>query len=116
MVFGFAGDIILPSDNNPNLAMIATSAGAIVNVIIDVVGIYILHFGIWVAAFGTIFGSLITVAIFLLNIRRKDSLCRIGFPKKDENSSSLAEIVKPGTPQAIMYFLWRHKYLYRTLF
>jgi len=59
VVMNFAGDYILANDNNEKLAMAGDIAGAVVNMVIDFVGVYVFHFGIWVVALGTVLGSVL---------------------------------------------------------
>ena len=53
-VMSFAGVYILSNDNNANLAMAGGIVSGSVNMVVDVVGIFVLHQGIWVTAFGTL--------------------------------------------------------------
>jgi len=106
VVINFAGDYILANDNNENLAMAGDIAGAIVNIVIDFVGVYVFHWGIWIVALGTVMGSVVCFFIYLLHFRKKDRLCRFVRPERREGDPSLFEILKPGTAEAIMYFLF----------
>ena len=103
MVLNFAGDYILANDNNENLAMAGDITGAVVNMVIDYVGLYVLHLGIRAAAFGTVFGSFCCCLVYMLHFRKKDRLCRIVSPKKKPGDPGLLEIFKPGSPEALMY-------------
>lgn len=102
-VLNFAGDYILASDNNQNLAVTGDIIGAIVNFIVNYVGIFVFHFGIWVAAFGTVFGSFCSVLIYLLHSRKPDRLCRIVPLKRVPGDPRDWEIFKPGCAEAVMY-------------
>ncbi|MBO7664184.1 MAG: polysaccharide biosynthesis C-terminal domain-containing protein [Clostridia bacterium] len=103
MVMNFAGDYILANDNNEKLAMAGDIAGAVVNIIVDFVGVYVFHWGIWIVALGTVLGSVVCFLIYLLHFRKKDRLCCIVRPERREGDPSLWEILKPGTAEAIMY-------------
>ena len=106
MVMNFAGDYILANDNNEKLAMAGDIAGAVVNMVIDYVGIFVLHCGIWIVALGTVLGSVVCFCIYLLHFRKKDRLCRIVRPKRKEGDPSLFEILKPGSAEALMYLFF----------
>lgn len=105
IVLNFAGDYILMDDNNVKLAVAGDITGAIVNMIVDYVGVFILHKGVWVTAFGTIFGSFCCCLVYLLHFRKKDRLCRIVSPKRNPRDPSIMAVIKPGSPEAVMYFL-----------
>lgn len=106
MSLNFAGDYILASDNNENLAVAGDITGAVVNMIIDYVGVFLFHRGIWVLGFGTVFGSFCCCLVYLLHFLKKDRLCRIVKPEIREGDPTLFEIVKPGTAEAIMYLFF----------
>ena len=106
LVLNFAGDYILANDNHQNLAMTGDIVGAVVNIVIDFVGVYVFHCGIWVVAFGTIFGSFSCCLVYLLHFRKPDRLCRFVSPKRMEGDPSLLDMVKPGSAEAIMYCMF----------
>lgn len=106
MVMNFAGDYILANDNNEKLAMAGDIAGAVVNIVIDFVGVFVFHFGIWVVALGTVLGSVCCFCVYLLHFRKKDRLCRIVRPERREGDPSLFEILKPGSAEAVMYLFF----------
>lgn len=118
IVLNIAGDYILANDNNVKLATIGDIVGAVVNVIIDVVGCYFFHGGIKVIAFGTAFGSFCCCLVYLLHFRKKDRLCRFVFPMRKDGDPLPHEIVKPGSAEALMYFFFiiqilAHNYVLR---
>ncbi len=105
-VFNFAGDYILASDNNQNLAVTGDLVGAIVNMIIDYVGVIVFHLGIWVVAFGTVFGSFCCILVYLLHFRKPDRLCRIVPLKRVPGDPKDWEIFKPGLAESVMYAMF----------
>ena len=105
IVLNFAGDYILANDNNKNLAMAGDIVGALMNIVFDYIGLYVLHCGIWVAGLGTAFGSFCCCLVYLLHFRKKDRLCRFVSPKRPPGDHDMLEIIKPGTAVAIMYIL-----------
>ncbi len=106
MTLNFAGDYILANDNNETLAVAGDIVGAIVNFIIDFLGVYVFHQGIWIVAFGTVAGSFCCVLVYLLHFKKKDRLCCLVKPVRKEGDPSLLEIIKPGSAEALMYFLF----------
>ena len=106
MVLNFAGDYILANDNNQNLAMAGDIVGAVVNMAVDFIGVYVFHYGIGVVAFGTVFGSFCCCLVYLLHFRKPDRLCRFVLPKRLEGDPGLTGIVKPGAAEAIMYCMY----------
>ena len=105
-VLNFAGDYILVNDNNQKLAMAGDIVGALVNIVIDFVGVYVFHFGIWAVAFGTVFGSVCCCLVYLLHLRKPDRLCRIVPFKRVPGDPGDLEIFKPGCAEAVMYFMF----------
>lgn len=105
-VLNFAGDYILANDNNQTLAMAGDITGAIVNIIIDFVGVYVFHQGIEIVAFGTVFGSFCCCLVYLLHFRRPDRLCRIVSLKKVPGDPSIVDVFKPGMAEAVMYSMF----------
>lgn len=105
-VLNFAGDYILANDNNQKLAMAGDIVGAIVNIVVDYVGVCVLHLGIGSAAFGTVFGSFCCVLVYLLHFRKPDRLCRLVRLKRVPTDPSDFEIFKPGCAEAVMYCMY----------
>ncbi len=80
-MFGQAMNPIIRSDGAPRLAMVATVSGAVANVILDPIAIFVLDWGVMGAAVATVAGQVITGVIsaaYLFRMRtfrlRKDSL------------------------------------------
>lgn len=65
-MFGQAMNPIIRSDGSPRLAMIATVAGAVANIILDPIAIFVLHWGVMGAAVATVAGQVITAVISLV--------------------------------------------------
>ena len=97
---------ILMDDNDANLAMAGGVVTGAVNMVIDYVGMYILHHGIWVAAFGTVFGEFAGCLVFLLHRRKKDRICRITPHRPGTNDIRLKEIILAGAPEAAENLLY----------
>ncbi len=69
-VFGQAMNPIIRSDGSPRIAMIATLLGAVANVILDPIAIFVLHWGVTGAALATIAGQVITAIFSLVYVTR----------------------------------------------
>ena len=62
-MFGQAMNPIIRSDGSPRFAMVSTLAGAVVNIILDPVFIFIFKWGMMGAALATILGQILTVVL-----------------------------------------------------
>ena len=62
-MFGQAMNPVIRSDGNPRFAMIATLAGAITNIILDPIMIFLFHWGMMGAAVATVIGQIVTAAL-----------------------------------------------------
>ncbi len=110
-VLNFSLTYILTDDNNPNLAMAGGIVAGIVNIIIDYTGMMVLKKGIWVTAFGTVFGMFVSCLVFLLHLRKKDRICRIVLKKDLKRDVPLKEIISPGAPGGFQYILFTVQFL-----
>lgn len=104
-VLQFAFTYILTDDNNPNLSMAGGIVAGAVNMIVDYVGMILLHGEIWVAAFGTVLGMFLGCLVFLLHLNKKDRMCRFVWRGDKRSEAGLVEIIKPGLPEAFTYVL-----------
>lgn len=71
-MFGQAMNPVIRADGNPKFAMFATLAGAVANIILDPVMIFVLKWGMMGAAVATVIGQVVTVVlsvIYLFNIK-----------------------------------------------
>lgn len=71
-MFGQAMNPIIRADGNPKFAMIATLTGALLNIILDPVFIFGLHWGMMGAAVATVIGQIVTAVLsiwYLCNMR-----------------------------------------------
>ena len=62
-MFGQAMNPIIRSDGSPRFAMVSTLAGAVVNIILDPVFIFLFQWGMMGAAVATVLGQILTVAL-----------------------------------------------------
>lgn len=73
-MFGQAANPIIRADGNPRFAMIAILIGAITNIILDPIFIYILKWGMMGAAIATVIGQFITAVLSLIYICKMKTL------------------------------------------
>lgn len=69
-MFGQAMNPIIRSDGSPRFAMASTLAGALVNVVLDPVFIFVFRWGMAGAAAATVLGQILTAALALWYLRR----------------------------------------------
>ena len=62
-MFGQALNPIIRSDGSPRFAMVSTLAGAAVNIVLDPISIFSLHWGMMGAAVATVLGQILTAAL-----------------------------------------------------
>lgn len=69
-VFGQAMNPVIRSDGSPRFAMLSTVVGAVVNIILDPVFIFVFKWGMTGAAVATVLGQLLTavMAVYLLGL------------------------------------------------
>ena len=81
-MFGQAMNPIIRSDGSPQFAMISTLAGAVANVILDPIAIFVLGWGVKGAAIATVAGQIITAGLALWYLGRMKAvrLGRSSFP------------------------------------
>lgn len=91
------------SDANPFVAMIAVNAFAAINLILDLVFIYVFHWGILGAALAIIAGQLTALLIGLSHFRRKDAC--ISFQMGSEVTvKSAGKLLAAGVGYGLTYF------------
>ncbi|MDU7968121.1 MAG: MATE family efflux transporter, partial [Paeniclostridium sordellii] len=84
------------NDNRPKLAMVSTIAGAITNVILDYVFIFILSMGIKGAAIATGLGQIVTVLILLPHFLKRKGYLSFGNTSLDK--ATIKEVLNVGFP------------------
>ena len=73
-IFGQAVNPIIRADGDPRYAMAATLSGAVLNLILDPVMIYLLHWGMAGAAIATVLGQILTAVLSLRYLGHMRSL------------------------------------------
>ncbi len=69
-LFGQAMNPVIRADGSPRYAMAATLAGALANIVLDPICIFVLRWGMMGAAVATVFGQILTAALSLLYLFR----------------------------------------------
>ena len=73
-VFGQAMNPVIRADGSPRYAMVATLAGAAVNIVLDPVFIFVFHWGMMGAAVATVLGQMLTAALSVLYLVRMKTM------------------------------------------
>lgn len=88
-MFGQAMNPIIRSDGSPKFAMFATLSGAIANIILDPIFIYVFKWGMMGAAVATVLGQILTAVLSILY------LCRMKAVRLEKNSFKLSKGLIP---------------------
>ncbi len=94
----FVMNVNLRSEGSAVLAMIGISAGAVVNIALDPLFMFVLGMGIRGAAAATVLSQILSFAILLSHYRRRKSALRITFRGASFSRSIYAEILAGGLP------------------
>lgn len=80
-MFGQAANPIIRSDGSPKFAMFSTVSGAVVNIILDPIFIFVFRWGMMGAAIATVLGQVLTAALSVWYLCRMKTvrLCRKSF-------------------------------------
>ena len=99
-MFGQAMNPIIRSDGSPKFAMLSTLLGAVVNLILDPLFIYLFHWGMMGAAVATVLGQILTAALATWY------LCHMKAVKLEKSSFKLsASLMGKFLPLGICSFL-----------
>lgn len=99
-IFGQAMNPIIRSDGNPKFAMISTLAGAVLNIILDPIFIFVFKWGMMGAALATIIGQILTAILAIWYLRHMKA---IHLSKK--NFAFHPQLMKKYIPLGICSFL-----------
>ena len=69
-MFGQAMNPIIRADGSPKFAMVSTVAGAVINIILDPIFIFVFNWGMMGAAVATVVGQIVTAALAVLYLVR----------------------------------------------
>ena len=75
-LFGQAMNPIIRADGNPKFAMISTLAGALTNIILDPIFIFVLKWGMMGAAVATVIGQIVTAVLAVVYLSNAKVICR----------------------------------------
>lgn len=104
-VFNVTMNNIVSSEGAAKTAMYALIAGAILNVILDPVFIYVLNLGIAGAATATAISQIISMLVYLCYILRKKSVFNFSIKECYFTTEIMSEILKIGIPTLIFQLL-----------
>ncbi|MBC2857175.1 MATE family efflux transporter [Cetobacterium sp. 2A] len=95
-IIGIALNSFIRNDGNPKLAMLSTILGALTNVLLDYIFIFIFQWGIKGAAIATGLGQLITISVILFHFILKKG--HLSFKNVTLDFGIIKEFVKIGFP------------------
>ncbi len=99
-MFGQAMNPIIRSDGSPKFAMVSTVAGAVVNIILDPIFIFVFKWGMMGAAVATVMGQILTAVLSIWY------LCHMKAVKLEKSSFRLqGRLMKKFLPLGICSFL-----------
>lgn len=80
-MFGNAMNSLIRADGSPHFAMLSTLAGCLINVVLDPIAIFVLHWGMRGAAIATVAGQIVTalLAVYYLNHTKAFQLKKSSF-------------------------------------
>lgn len=104
--FGIFGEIIferlLQSTGKTFYTMITQGTGAIINIILDPIFIFVFKMGITGAAIATVIGQIISCIIAIILNNRKNTDIQLDYKKFKPSGKTIAEIYKIGVPSILM--------------
>lgn len=99
-MFGQAMNPIIRSDGSPKFAMVSTLLGAVINIILDPIFIFVFKWGMMGAAVATVLGQVVTAVLSIWY------LCHLKAVKLEKDSFKLhGEVIKRFIPLGICSFL-----------
>lgn len=104
-VFNVTMNNIVSSEGAAKTAMCALMAGAILNVILDPIFIYVLKFGVAGAAIATAISQIISTLIYLYYIIQKKSVFNFRIKECCFTKEIMSEILKIGIPTMVFQLL-----------
>ena len=104
-VFNVTMNNIVSSEGAAKTAMCALMAGAILNVVLDPIFIYILNFGVAGAAIATATSQIVSALIYLFYIFRKKSVFTFRIKECCFSKEIMSEILKIGIPTMVFQLL-----------
>lgn len=100
--FQFCFERLLQSTGRTSYAMITQIIGAITNIILDPIFIFVLDFGVSGAAIATVIGQCVAaIAALIINVKRNPEI-HISIKRLLPDSKSIKEIYRVGFPSIVM--------------
>ena len=106
--------IFVSSEGAAKTAMCALMSGALLNVILDPVFIYVLNFGVAGAAIATAISQIISTVVYLFYIFRKKSVFSFRIKDCCFSKEIMSEILKIGIPTLLFQISVSYTHLLRT--
>ena len=104
-VFNVTMNNIVSSEGAAKTAMFALMSGALLNVVLDPIFIYLLGFGVAGAAIATAISQVVSTGVYLCYIFRKKSVFSFGIKECCFSKSIMSEILKIGIPTLLFQIL-----------
>lgn len=104
-VFNVTMNNIVSSEGAAKTAMCALMAGAVLNVVLDPVFIYVLHLGVAGAAIATAISQIVSTVVYLCYILRKKSVFSFHIRECCYSKEIMSEILKIGIPTLLFQVL-----------
>ena len=96
---------IVTSEGAAKTTMCALLTGAVLNMVLDPVFIYVLHLGVAGAAIATAISQIVSTAVYLCYVFRKKSVFSFSIKKCCFSSEIMSEILKIGIPTLVFQLL-----------
>lgn len=104
-VFNVTMNNIVSSEGAAKTAMCALMAGALLNVVLDPIFIYVLNFGVAGAAIATAISQMVSTVVYLCYILRKKSVFDFRIKECCFSKEIMSEILKIGIPTLLFQVL-----------
>lgn len=104
-VFNVTMNNIVSSEGAAKTAMCALMAGALLNVALDPIFIYVLHYGVAGAAIATAISQMVSTVVYLCYILRKKSVFDFRIKECCFSKEIMSEILKIGIPTLLFQVL-----------
>lgn len=104
-IFNVTMNNIVTSEGAAKTTMCALLTGAVLNMVLDSVFIYVLHLGVAGAAIATAISQIVSTAVYLCYVFRKKSVFSFSIKKCCFSSEIMSEILKIGIPTLVFQLL-----------
>lgn len=104
-VFNVTMNNIVTSEGAAKTTMCALLTGAVLNIVLDPIFIYVLHLGVSGAAIATAISQIVSTLVYLGYVFRKKSVFSFSIKKFHFSEETMAEILKIGIPTLVFQVL-----------